>query len=188
MKGKAKNTKLLVSALFLLATTGTAMAGSRDDLWYEVYQNINKGLPQSAIAILEQIIPDANEEQAYAEIVKAICLEITLEGKIQGGKAEEMIIPLENEILDAPEPMKPVMETVLAEWYWLYFQQNNWRFIQRTQTAEPPGADFTTWDLPRILSEIDLHFNLALTSADELKAIPIEEYDFLLEKGNIPDS
>ena len=188
MNGKAKNMKWFACILLLLAVTCTVMAGPRDDLWAQVYQMISKGLPQSAITILEQIIPDANDEQAYAETVKAICLKITLEGKIQGGKAEEMIIPLQEEILDAPEPMQPVMETVLAEWYWLYFQQNSWRFIQRTQTAEPPGADFTTWDLPRILSEIDLHFTLALTSADELKTIPISEYDFLLEKGTTPDS
>ena len=188
MNGKTKKTKWITCVLLLIATTCTAWADSRDDLWVQVYQMIKKGLPQSAITILDQIIPDANEDQAFAETVKAICLKITLEGKIQGGKAEEMIIPLQNEILEAAEPMKPVMETVLAHWYWLYFQQNSYRFIQRTQTAEPPGEDFTTWDLPRILSEIDLHFTLALAAEEELKAIPISEYDFLLEKGTTPDS
>jgi hypothetical protein len=111
-----------------------------------------------------------------------------MEGQIQGGKAEEKIVRLEAEIAEAPEPMKPVMETILAHWYWQYFQQNQWRFIQRTQTAEPPGADFTTWDLPRILAEIGRHFTLALDAEEELKAIPVEEYDDLLEKGTVSDT
>ncbi|MHC4707237.1 MAG: alpha-2-macroglobulin family protein, partial [Planctomycetota bacterium] len=58
----------------------------------------------------------------------------------------------------------------------------------RTQTAEPPGADFTTWDLPRILAEIDLHFTSALSADQQLKAIPIGEFDDLLEKGTVPDT
>ena len=32
---------------------------------------------------------------------------------------------------------------MLANWYWDYFQQNRWRFMQRTQTAEPPGDGHT---------------------------------------------
>jgi hypothetical protein len=101
--------------------------------------------------------------------------------------------------------MKPVMETILAHWFWQYFQANRWRFVQRTQTAEPPGEDFTTWDLPRILAEIDLHFTLALCGtpalgggssnstaeggcATLLKATPIARWDDLIEKGTMPDT
>src|ERR1039458_4916941 len=58
---------------------------------------------------------------------------------------------LEAEIAKAPKEMAPLMDTLLAEWYWQYFQQNRWRFMQRTAIAEQPGKDFTTWDLPRLL-------------------------------------
>jgi hypothetical protein len=54
-----------------------------------VDEAIEKGLPQTAIAVLDQIIPRALEDQAYAEATKAICLKIALEGQIQGGKVEE---------------------------------------------------------------------------------------------------
>jgi hypothetical protein len=153
-----------------------------------VDEAIEKGLPQTAIAVLDQIIPGALQDQAHAEAIKAICLKIALEGQIQGGKVEEMIVRLETEIAEAPDPMKPVMEAILAHWYWQYFQQNRWRFLGRTQTAEPPGADFTTWDLPRILAEIDRHFTLSLAADQELKTIPINQYDDLLEKGTVPDT
>jgi len=184
---KMKWIRIPIIVFFVIAVNVSA-AGPRDGLWSQVDEAIKKGLPQTAITVLDQIIPGALEEQAYAEATKAICLKIALEGRIQGGKAEEMIVLLESEIAEAPDPMKPVMEAVLAHWYWQYFRQNRWRFIQRTQTAEPPGADFTTWDLPRILAEIDWHFTLALDADQELKAIPIEQYDELLEKGTVPDT
>jgi hypothetical protein len=165
-----------------------SLAGPRDELWKQVDTAINKGLPKTAIEVLDQIIPGAMQDQAYAEATKAICLKISLEGQIQGGKAEEMIVRLQDEIVQAPAAMKPVMEAVLAHWYWNYFQQNRWRFVQRTQTAEPPGEDFTTWDLPRILAEIDKHFTLALAAEAELQATPIGLWDDLLEPGTVPDT
>ena len=189
MRGKANHgIRLLCALVLVLMVTNLSTAESRESLWRQVDNAIERGLPQTAIAILDQIIPEALADQAYAEATKAICLKIALQGQIQGGKIEEMIIPLEIQIAEAPEPMKPVMEAVLAHWYWQYFQQNRWRFIQRTQTAEPPGADLTTWDLPRILVEIDGHFTLALAADEELKAIPINQWDDLLEKGTAPDS
>jgi uncharacterized protein YfaS (alpha-2-macroglobulin family) len=189
MRGKTNHARRLLCVLLILLAAGQLFAAEpRDSLWNQVDEAIQKRLPRTAITILDEIIPGALEDQAYAEATKAICLKISLEGQIQGGKAEEQIVLLETEIAEAPEPMKPVMETILAHWYWQYFQQNSWRFIQRTQTAEPPGADITTWDLPRILAEIDRHFTLALDAAQQLKAIPINEYDDLLEKGTVPDS
>ncbi|MBN1510024.1 MAG: hypothetical protein JW955_24475 [Sedimentisphaerales bacterium] len=182
-----------------------ALAGSRDPLWTQVNDAIGKGLPKTAIDLLDQIIPGAIQDQAYAEATKAVCLKIAQEGRIEGGKAEEMIVRLQDEIANAPEPMKPVMEAVLGHWYWLYFQQNRYRFLQRTATAEAPGEDILTWDLARILAEIDKQFTLALCSTPApggdpseptaeggcvtlLKTTPIGLWDDLLEKGTVPDT
>jgi len=172
----------------MLSAVSLSAAEPRDSLWKQVDAAMNAGLPRTAIGVLDQIIPAALADQAHAEATKAICLKIVLEGRIEGGKVEEMIVRLEPQIATAPEPMKPVMETVLAHWYWGYFRQNRWRFIQRTRTAEPSGADLATWDLPRILAEVDKHFTLALAAEEQLKAVPIIEWDDLLEKGTVPDS
>ncbi|MCO6459700.1 MAG: alpha-2-macroglobulin [Pirellulaceae bacterium] len=149
---------------------------------------MKKGLPKTAIEKLEPIIAAALREKAYAEAVKAIGQKIALEGNIQGNKPEEKIRRMEAEIEAAPAEMKPVLQAILANWYWHYFQQNRWRFMQRTQTAAPPGDDFTTWDLPRIFAEIDKQFQQVLAAAEILQKIPIADYDELLEKGNAPDA
>lgn len=188
MGGKTNHLICLLSLLLIVVIADTTMADPRDSLWSQVDQAIEKGLPRTAITVLDQIIPEALTDHAYAEATKAICLKIEMEGRIQGGNIGEMIVLLQIEIDEAPTPMKSVMETILAHWFWEYFQQNRYRIIERTQTAEPPGADFTTWDLPRILAEIDLHFTSALSADQQLKAIPIEEFDYLLEKGTVPDT
>lgn len=177
---------LLVSIVVLCCNV--VFGGVTDELWREVETARNQGLPATAIALLDEIIPLALCEEAYPEAIKAICLKITLEGDIQGGGREIMINRLQAELASAPEVMKPVMEAVLAHWFWQYYQQNQWQFMQRTETSEPPGDDFTTWDLARIFSEIDQHFLAALADDQALKAIPIAQYNDLIERGNVPDA
>jgi len=140
MTGKANHVKWVGWALLLLVTVRTSAAGPRDDLWNQVDDAIKRGLPKTAIAILDQIIPEALQDQAHAEATKAICRKIALEGQIQGGKAEEMIVRLETEIDEAPDPMKPVMEAILAHWYWQYFQQNYWLFRLRLRRSRREPA------------------------------------------------
>ena len=99
---------------------------------------------------------------------------ISLEGTIQGDKPEERITRLQATMKDLPEEMKPVMETILGHWYWQFFQMNRWRFMERTATDQPPGEDINSWDLKRILAEIDVHFTAALAQEDMLRNIPVE--------------
>ncbi|MEN6337859.1 MAG: MG2 domain-containing protein, partial [Phycisphaerales bacterium] len=179
--------RVWVMAVLIGLVTTVAIGASRDDLWRQVDEAINKGLPKTAAEVLDQIIPGALADQAYAEATKAICLKIVQEVRIQGNKSEERITRLQAQVATAPEAMKPVMETMLAHWFWQYFQANRYRFLQRTQTAQAPGEDFTTWDLARILAEIDKHFTLALAAEAQLKATPIAQWDDLIEKGTMPD-
>lgn len=163
-------------------------AATRDADWKAVEEAVQKGLPRTAITNLDLIIPAALKEKAYGEAAKAIARKIVLEGTIEGNKAEEKITRMEAEIARAPKEIVPLLDAVVANWYWHYFQNNRWRFMQRTQTAQAPGKDFTTWDLPRIFAEIDRQFGKALAAGDTLKRTPVATFDDLLQKGTLPDS
>ena len=160
----------------------------REAEWKNVEAAVRQGLPKTAITNLETILAGALKDRAYPEAVKALGRKIALEGDIQGGKAEERIVRLEAEIAKAPAEVAPVLDTLLGHWYWHYFQQNRWRFMQRTATGEAPGKDFTTWDLPRILARIDLQFRKAVAAEKVLKATPVGAWDGLLEKGTLADN
>ena len=193
-----KNALKLLPFALIMATPFLTERGPRDEAWRSVNDAVQKGLPKTAITNLEPIIAGALKDKAYPEAAKAIAKKIALEGTIQGNKPEERIVRLEAEMARAPKEMTPVLETVLAEWYWRYFQANRYRFMQRTAVAQMPptlnapsgvrrgGAaagtailsqtpadDFTTWDLPRLFAEIDKHFQASLAAEKILKATPI---------------
>ena len=179
----------LVAVMFVCLAAFLAVdAGPRDDQWKKVQDAVKKGLPKTAIENLQPIIDSAIRDKAYPEALKAIAQKIALEGTIQGNKPEEKIIRMEAELAKAPKEMVPVMDGLLAHWYWHFFQQNRWRFVGRTATGEQPGTDILSWDLPRILAEVDKRFTKALAADKELKAIPIGTYDAIIERGSLPDS
>ena len=177
-----------VFVLLLALNAAVAFAASRDTQWKEVDDAINKGLPKTAIEKLDPIIQGALKDKAWGEATKAITRKIVLEGNIQGNKPEEKIVRMEAAIAKAPKEIVPLLDTIQANWYWHYFLNNSWRFMQRTQTAQTPGKDFTTWDLPRLFAEIDRQFQKALANADALKKIPVSSFDSLLQKGSLPDT
>ncbi|MDB6030761.1 MAG: Alpha-2-macroglobulin domain protein, partial [Verrucomicrobiales bacterium] len=178
---------IVVALICVLATSIKTQAAGHEAQWKRVDDAVQKGLPKTAIQELEPIIRETMAEKKYDEATKAIARRIALEGNIQGNKPEEKIVRLEAEIAKAPKEMVPMMEAVLGNWYWHYFQNNRWRFMQRTTTAQAPGKDFTTWDLPRLFTEIDRHFQTALASPDILKRTPVATWNELLQPGTMPD-
>lgn len=174
-------------AVFVSLFAAASPAAPRDAQWKKVDEAAVK-LPQTAIAELNAIHTAALADGRHAEATKALAQRIVLEGRIQGDNAEERIVRLETEIAQAPAAMRPVMEALLAHWYWNYFQENRWQFMRRTQTAAgSAGPDLKTWDLARILTEIDRHFTVALADEATLRATPIADFDDLIERGNVPD-
>ncbi|MBN9522433.1 hypothetical protein J0H58_28590 [bacterium] len=176
-----------VVAAGLVATRDSAAQPPRPGEWKKVDEAVKKGLPKTAIQELEPILAAALKDKAYPEAIKAVCTKIALEGTIQGNKPEEKVVRMKAAIAVSPAEMHPVMNAVLAHWYWHYFQQNRWRIVQRTAAGDSTGDDVTTWDLPRILAEVERQFDRALGADQELKAAPVARYDVLLDKGTIPD-
>ncbi|SVC71153.1 uncharacterized protein METZ01_LOCUS324007, partial [marine metagenome] len=163
-----------------------AQPANREALWKQVAAAEKKGLPKTAAAKLQLIYDSALRDGRHAEAIKALAKRITHEGAVQGNKPEEKITRLRAELEKTPDEAKPLLQTILGHWYWQYFRANRYRFLQRTATAQPLGEDFTTWDLPRLYREIDLHFTNALADG-RLKTIPTTDFADLLTKPTLPE-
>jgi len=163
-----------------------AQPANREALWKQVAATEKKGLPKTAAAKLQLIYDSALRDGRHAEAIKALAKRITHEGAVQGNKPEEKITRLQAELEKTPNEAKPLLQTILGHWYWQYFRANRYRFLQRTATAQPLGDDFTTWDLPRLYREIDLHFTNALADG-RLKTIPTTDFGDLLTKPTLPE-
>ena len=184
------NLGLLIGLLVIIATAayseGEAM--NRTQAWKFVNEAIDQGLPKTAVERLQGIIDESIADKAYAEATKATAMKMMQQSSLQNDGITQRIGSMRAAIASSPAEMRPVMHAILANWYWNYFQQNRWRFSDRTQTAGEPPADVDTWNLRQILAAIDAQFRDALASSAELQSIPVAQYEALLQQGTAPDS
>jgi hypothetical protein len=184
-----KNTIIPILGLFVSSCLIATNPSQKVPDWSLVEEAMEQQLPRTAIEHIEKILPDALARQAWAEATRALVMKIRLEASLddsQDHTQESAIRRLHAEIGNAPEPMVPVLETINALWHWGYFKNNRWTFLNRTRTEGEPGEDFATWDLARILAEIDQRFSSALEHKEILKSTPVSEWIAILELGNVP--
>ena len=133
---------LLLAAVVFLLQGPQAIAGKWDPQWKQVDEAVNKGLPKTAIERLDPIIEGAMQDKAYPEAIKAIGRRSPWRATSRATSRRRRSPAWRPRSPRRPRRCVPVMEAILADWYWHYFQQNRWRFMQRTATAAAAGQGF----------------------------------------------
>ena len=156
---------------------------SYDKLWKRVDSCQSKGLTESALKIIEGIYSKAKTENNASQFVKAVLNRMTFESYKEEFSLEKSIIKLQTEAKEAKYPIKPILQSILADAFWQYFQNNRWKFYDRTTTVNFNNEDIETWDLKTITSAVINNYKASLQSVDSLKRTKIDIYDDVLNKG-----
>ncbi|MCW3072082.1 MAG: hypothetical protein JWO44_1972 [Bacteroidetes bacterium] len=150
--------------------------------WKKVDSLTGKGLTKSALEVVTGIYNKAKVENNSAQFVKAIIHRMSLEQRMEEYSLVKALDRLNEEAKAATFPVKPILHSMIAENYWHYYQQNRWKFQQRSTTANFANSDITTWDLKTIFAEVIKNYQASLQSADSLKRTPLNIYDDVLIK------
>ena len=156
-------------------------------LWKSVEQFENEGLPKSSLKVVEEITAKAKAENNSPQIVKTLMYKSKYALTLEEDAQLNIIKDFKEEITNSEFPTKNILESVLANLYWQYFNQNRYKFYNRTNTAEKVDVeDFRTWDLQTLFDEVHLHFQNSLESGLLLQQQNISAFDDILntQKGS----
>lgn len=156
---------------------------SYDKLWKRVDSCNNKGLTESALKVVEVIYAKAKADNNAAQFVKAVLHRMKFEAYKEEFSLEKSIIKLRDEAEAAKYPVKPVLHSILADAYWQYFQNNRWKFYNRSTTVNFKNDDITCWDLKTITDATIKNYKTSLEKPDTLKRTKVDIYDDVIEKG-----
>jgi uncharacterized protein YfaS (alpha-2-macroglobulin family) len=159
------------------------MATTYDSLWQKIQQYEAEALPQSALKVVDTILTRAKKEQNQPQIIKALLKEIELRNAFEEASLVSAIRKLEAEIEHNPFPAKAILQSVLAQTYQAYYQQNRHKIIDRTTLNSPENSDIETWDAHRFHVKILELARSSLEESDRLKAIPIDQFEAILKRG-----
>jgi len=180
-----KRPLLLLLPLLMFAVT--LHAGPREAQWKRIEKLMEKQLPESAAEALVKMEAAARAANDWPEAARAVATRVLIvsEAEIRAERPEGRVARMEEEIAKAPPEMLPVLHTMQAEWIHDYFRRNDWKIMERTPGAA--GADMATWDVRRLLAEMDARFTRALSHTEELRRTPIAQWGALLPPGKLPD-
>lgn len=153
-------------------------------LWKKVETAEDKGLTEDAQKLVEGIYKKAQTEKNPPQIVKSIIYRLKFLQFKEEYAIEKSTEELKKEIDKADFPVKPVLQSILADTYWQYYLNNTWKFYNRSQTVAFNATDVSTWDLKKIVYETVVNYKASLQNADSLKRTKVNLYDEILVKGS----
>ena len=182
----------MVLGLLSISSAGLAQKNNKKEAqspgWQKEWEQVDSlaglGLPKSALEIVDRIYLSAKTSKDDPQFIKAVIYKIKLNSTFRDDFMVGTIHDLNAEILQAKEPLKQVLQSVLAEVCSKYYSNNLYRFSQRTRVANMIADSIQTWDLNTITKVVYFNYLSSLNNDLLLKSTPINNYKAILE---IPD-
>jgi len=152
--------------------------------WKEVTDHESKGLPESALKVVNEIEKQAKAQNNAGQLVKAIIHQLKLRDVKEEDAFVKNMVRLKEEAGNASFPVKPLLHSLLGELYWQYYQSNRYEFINRSETINVDETDIETWSLSKIIQETFTQYKLSLEEAEKSKAEVIDVYEPVIYKAN----
>ncbi len=161
------------------------MPAAYDAKWAVVDSLVNKaGLPQSALTVINRIYTIARQEHNDGQAIKALVSRITVQEGREENADTAAVKELEAAIVDAGQPARSILQSLLAHVYWNYLQRNRWKLYNRTATNNEVKGDIGTWPIDEFHRKISALYLASLQAEELLKRISLQQYEPILIKGN----
>ncbi|MEF3080173.1 alpha-2-macroglobulin family protein [Winogradskyella poriferorum] len=174
--------KNYISLLMLICfATFSSAQNDFDDQWKKVIQLESEGLTKSAAVLVDTIYQSTKSAKNKQQQIKAL-LHKSKYMLILEEDAQLSIVNIFKSEIEATKdiPTQRLLENMLATMYWQYFQQNRYKFYNRSKTEEKASDDFRTWDLETLFNEIHVYYQRSLENGLLLQQESLENYSALL--------
>jgi hypothetical protein len=168
----AKTLICLLILGFLISVKTVSAQNKYDALSFRIDSLAAVGLPKSALKEVDKLDKLAHDEKNASQQVRAVIYRMTFQSHIEEEALVAIIARLKTDINKAQYPVKPILQSMLAEMYWNYYQQNRYQYSQRSR-LENHGDDYTKWDLQTIITETGNLYRISLANVKEEQATPI---------------
>ena len=182
------NRVLLIISLFILYISSMNIhAQSYDQLRKQVQNAENKGLPQTAVKLLDDMFCKAQTEKNSAEMLYAYTARAQYQEQITPdsfyvniqGLEEWANSPVVNHVDCA------ILHTILAGTYAGYAAENRWQLNERTDiVGEEPSEDIREWSVNMFLEKVLLHSRMALEDSLLLLNTSTKDYTPFVVQGD----
>ncbi|MFZ1665884.1 MAG: alpha-2-macroglobulin family protein [Flavobacteriales bacterium] len=179
-------TLLVVLGCASTKNTATMPEGKYDATWAAIDSLSNIGQYASALKETNVVLAKAQAEKDWRTEFRAWMYAARFQ-QYTGTEPVQVIAQLDSAANAATTPLKQLLQSVVAEQWWNYYQQNRWRVLDRTYLAEST-EDPETWDQATFMRKVIDMYAASLEPAAELAKVPTGELEQVLQPENAEQS
>ena len=178
--------KFLLVIFLLTGISSVIMAQTKIDYnknWKKVEDLEKKGLTKSALKEVVNIYNLAAKDNNDAQQIKSCMYQIRYRNMLDEDSHENNIFFVDTLIAKAKAPAKNILQSMQAEMFWQYLQNNRWKFYDRTKLVEEKSKDITTWSIDKLYAVISKLYKASLQNDNLLKNTRLDGLDAIIIKG-----
>lgn len=175
---------LLILSFFIMKGNAQPVKDYEAD-WKTVEENIQKGLPATALEAVKKIYAKARAEKQDAQIIKALVYMTDLQQQNREENEQQSIRQFEAELAASKEPVTSLLSSYLAGIYEGFYNRNRYKLYNRTNTVQFQKDDINTWtrdDFHKKMSEL---YMVSIKNTSLLQNTSLTPYEALITKGNV---
>jgi hypothetical protein len=180
---------LKISILVTLFITLFLSVQSQTDPYNKQWKNIDSlilkgGLNKTALSAINAVYNKAVAEKNEAQKIKALLYRIQVMEDLDEESSVSAIKSLEKEIKANSGATKAILQSLTAQAYWQYLQENQYELRGRTTIAGSTDPEIENWSIDDLHKKIIALYNGSLSSKELLQKTGLKAYEPLLNKGN----
>lgn len=155
--------------------------------WKKVEAFQKEGKPRSALEVVDQLYERATATGDGPTLIKALIHKVKFRYEFEEQADSLIVAMLQRELKAVQAPERSLVQVLLADVYWKYYQMHRWRILNRTE-LDVAADDFQAWDekqFHRVISELYLQ---ALAPAQMLQQTAVRDYEQVLITANASDT
>ena len=156
--------------------------GDYDSAWKTIDSLERQGLPKSALEKTIELYEVVKTQNEPAQVVKCLLYRAKYESQLEEDGLVNAIFKWEKEIENASYPTKSILQSMLAQIYSGYLNNNRWRFRNRTQTTQWKAEDIRTWTIEQLIEKSG-ELYMASVQNEETRRVKLDDFDAILVDG-----
>ncbi len=178
------NLLLFFAVLFSLPMSAQDHNERYEREWKRADSLLQKGLPESAAKIVSAVYEKAKQKDQQVQMMKAEIYLIGADFQRNEEAFKDAISKASDHAAKEKFPNNAIWQSIEAQLYWNYYQQNRWQILDRTRVSNSTEiADFEQWDTDRFVQKSSALYLASLSRAEDLRQINIDAYEPILYKG-----
>ncbi len=175
-------------SLFILFTLNTwlVQAQNNEDFkesWKQIEAFDAKGLPKSSQKLVLDIFNQAIKTDNYPQQIKAAMSLMKYRNQVEEENKENNIFYLDTLIAQTKAPAKNILQSMQAELFNSYMQNNRYRLYGRTALEVENSKDIRTWSFKKLNETTVALYEASLQPETLLQKEAIEKWNPILIKG-----